>query len=611
MSTPKLKVTRIHVNDKYPEKHVERIRPERTGTARYNFVPLNYDVLGYDLPPKKEMNIIQDQSRYNPELLSGTLNCHLTTLSEIYVGSDKEGHFFRNVDGQVMIPGSSIRGLIREMLKVMSYGRLNQVDEKRRLYTRPMADKDKLFRQWYNDKLSEEGKSKKGKVIRLYKASAGYLYKDDKEDKYKIIPAQYREGQDGVKQYQHVKQADIRLDVGRNLKEFEKAQRSDGSWYVASGSAPKKKRDWLIYPPDKDAKKITLKDQDIENYRKDTDQANASRRKKIDLLKEYEENRQRYPQGIPVFYTQSNGHVTFGHTGLFRVGYDKAIGEHLVKIHTEEEKTYIDMAERIMGFIYQSKEKSKEKSKEDIALASLVRVEDAFLVKGGKTLPKRKVVLGGPKPTAFQNYLVQKNDSNQNMDTYNGITPLRGTKFWWHRPIDMDTFSEQSDTVKTSIEPIEKGSEFKFRVHFQNLTSYELGALLSVLELEEGLAHKIGMAKNLGYGSCRMSAELTVYDTQKRYEKLFQDSSWHTGKAAEDKEKLKADFKAMVHRVMKKSPYENDRNAADYWGLYRMRQLKKMLDVAHGNGLSSRVVRDQDFAKESRDRKILPIPEKV
>lgn len=53
MSTPKLKVTRIHVNDTYPEKHVERIRPERIGTAKYNFVPLNYDVLGYDLPPKR------------------------------------------------------------------------------------------------------------------------------------------------------------------------------------------------------------------------------------------------------------------------------------------------------------------------------------------------------------------------------------------------------------------------------------------------------------------------------------------------------------------------------------------------------------------------------
>lgn len=243
--------------------------------------------------------------------------------------------------------------------------------------------------------------------------------------------------------------------------------------------------------------------------------------------------------------------MTFGHTGLFRVGYEKAIGEHLVKIHTEQEKSFIDMAERIMGFIFQNGKKNNEKENCQ-AMAGLIRVEDAFLVKGGKTLPKRKVVLGGPKPTAFQNYLVQKTDSLQNMDTYNSNTPLRGAKFWWHRPIDMDTFSEQSDAVKTTIEPIEKESEFRFRVHFENLTPYELGALLTVIELEKGLVHKIGMAKSLGYGSCRIESQLTLCNPSKRYKKIFQESSWNTGQTAEDKEKLKTDFKTMVYRVMKK-----------------------------------------------------------
>jgi len=197
------------------------------------------------------------------------------------------------------------------------------------------------------------------------------------------------------------------------------------------------------------------------------------------------------------------------------------------------------------------------------------------------------------------------------MDTYNENTPLRGTKFWWHRPIDMNTFPDQSDKVKTTIEPIEKDSEFRFRVHFQNLTSNELGALLIVLELEEGLAHRIGMAKSLGYGSCRIESQLTLCDPKKRYEKVFHEDAWNTGQTEKDKEKLKIDFKEMVHRVMSKSSYENDRNAADYWDLYRMRQLKKMLDVGYGNSLSGKVIRDQDYANESRDRKILPIPEKV
>lgn len=48
------------------------------------------------------------------------------------------------------------------------------------------------------------------------------------------------------------------------------------------------------------------------------------------------------------------------------------------------------------------------------------------------------------------------------------------------------------------------GSRGRFRIRFWNLTQEELGRLLWCIELEPGLAHKIGKGRQLGFGSLRL-----------------------------------------------------------------------------------------------------------
>lgn len=53
----------------------------------------------------------------------------------------------------------------------------------------------------------------------------------------------------------------------------------------------------------------------------------------------------------------------------------------------------------------------------------------------------------------------------------------------------------------------ETGSIFTFNIDYWNLTVKELKCLLTAIQLEEGLAHKIGKSKYLGFGSCRITID--------------------------------------------------------------------------------------------------------
>jgi CRISPR-associated protein (TIGR03986 family) len=58
-----------------------------------------------------------------------------------------------------------------------------------------------------------------------------------------------------------------------------------------------------------------------------------------------------------------------------------------------------------------------------------------------------------------------------------------------------------------TVRPVDRDNEFSFEVSFENLSPAELGLLLYTLELEGGLAHKLGMAKSMGFGSAEVEIQ--------------------------------------------------------------------------------------------------------
>jgi len=122
-----------------------------------------------------------------------------------------------------------------------------------------------------------------------------------------------------------------------------------------------------------------------------------------------------------------------------------------------------------------------------------------------------------PKPTSFQLYLQQNKDKFANIAYDSTDAKLRGFKLFFHRPyINHDKgweyiqSKDAKDSVSKTIRPIKKGVRFKSKIHYQNLTKLELGALLFTLKLPNDCAFKIGMGKPFGLGSIRIELKNNV-----------------------------------------------------------------------------------------------------
>ncbi|MBT6339965.1 MAG: cold shock domain-containing protein [Desulfobacula sp.] len=114
---------------------------------------------------------------------------------------------------------------------------------------------------------------------------------------------------------------------------------------------------------------------------------------------------------------------------------------------------------------------------------------DSPLMGGPLTLP----LLEKPRPT----WSMPKNHSK-----------IPGRKFYIHHPWSVNRLKGETKTENNrTIEPLGKGNDFEFEVKFHNLREWELGLLIYTLELEDNLAHKIGMGKATGLGSIQIFVE--------------------------------------------------------------------------------------------------------
>lgn len=139
---------------------------------------------------------------------------------------------------------------------------------------------------------------------------------------------------------------------------------------------------------------------------------------------------------------------------------------------------------------------------ENDSYKSRVSFSDAVVV--GDSVKEDKsvsLVLGGPKATSYSDYLAPKDGQAV---TYNDKDfRLRGVKQYWLKDEVISDSNNQgtNDKVKSSMKPLPKGTKFQGKVRFKNLTADELGLLLWSLKLDEDSLMNIGKAKAFGYGS--------------------------------------------------------------------------------------------------------------
>jgi CRISPR-associated protein (TIGR03986 family) len=184
-------------------------------------------------------------------------------------------------------------------------------------------------------------------------------------------------------------------------------------------------------------------------------------------------------------------------------------GEHL---HHCAEYDHLCPACRVFGWTYQAKPDEKTPQEKKTAYQGRVRFSHAQLINEAKPYQDITLaILASPKPTKTHFYLLNRNGQLSESASYKSKNQaqLRGRKVYRHfwqanaqefvrAPRTDPQHDDQNRTVRNALSP---GATFQFTLDFENLTPLELGALLWALELPDGMHHRLGYAKPLGFGS--------------------------------------------------------------------------------------------------------------
>lgn len=185
---------------------------------------------------------------------------------------------------------------------------------------------------------------------------------------------------------------------------------------------------------------------------------------------------------------------------------------------------------RVFGWVHKGG-KSND-LQEPVAYAGRVRFSHGEIKESkGTERELTLAILSSPKPTATEFYLLNSESKPDPQINYNDENAkLRGRKFYHHNvqatEYATDQKSDQNRTVRHALKP---GAIFAFEIDFENLNQLELGALIYALELEEGMYHRLGYAKPLGFGSIKISIEIIEkFDWEERLTSVAPKAGWST-----------------------------------------------------------------------------------
>jgi len=447
---------------------------ENNSMAPYNFVPLNKEVV----PAEK----IPEFDKYDTDnKFTGYIDIEIKTLTPLYIRNtlteeeykeklEKEKrqeetyintNFFSPGD-LPRIPGSSLRGMIRTLVEIVSFGKFGFFEKDRKYHFRSFADKSFDLREQYVNQMLG-GNLNKGY---FQKVKAGYLIKKGLD--FFIIPAKilsdtqfFRvEEKDAIKSKviaEPMKLLDhyccpnnkhrekyaehgTCVKCGKNLIEIYKPNpkyKVDFKYVKFKFEAPKKHNhskplyyakvkaiwdrndnnapsdalegalvlsNWMRGPKGKEGKHLHWVIGPEDNQTRLPIPQNVIEDYKNDKNRDDKINllkcfKDNPDIKVPCFYIEKNDKViSFGHTGLFRLAYSKSLMNFLYDDLLNTK--IIDISEAIFGTIGEDKENKT-------VIASRVFFEDAYLINGELMQTVTPKILSNPKPTTFQHYLEQ------------------------------------------------------------------------------------------------------------------------------------------------------------------------------------------------------------
>ncbi len=579
------------------KRHVSPTDAGRQSHAPYNFVALPERVLARD-------EAVPSFEAWHTQLHSGLIDVSIETLTPLFIRDKRRDtdtgpladarlrpRPFLAPDGRTpAIPASSLRGMLRSLVEILSFSRISNVSSDRPFYRALWTDRvSQLYRQAMAGAMPPRGgilrKDGHGWYIQehtvarvMHKTITAGLPEFQYDPKPSYVPAGELQGKPIWATVENGICVEIRVATGETPTGFVEAR------LVLTGSAggwKKPKTKEFVFIPIASPPRIDVPEP-VLTRACDDDQVTGWQERAFPPV----DGRTKagvFAEGDAVFFgffaqledTASNPEgLFFGRAGMFRLPYD--LSPRDLVPDDQKGRSPLDLATSLFGRV-------DEKGGKGEAFASRIRFADAKAV-GNRTdwfeallVPR---ILSSPKPTAFAHYLVQ--DGRLPVDQLRTYvredleeTTIRGHKLYWHR-WDRDrglsavtwvdpktgsadrytqTLGQMSEIARgtkpasankqcTVMTPIKAGVRFEGTIRFDNLRPEELGALLAALRLPEGCAHRLGMGKPLGLGSVKIETTVRFLDPKARY------GSWGDGGYSECTGKETACAKAFESLVL-------------------------------------------------------------
>lgn len=529
--------------------------------APYNFVSFPEKVIvAYDQDDQ-----LPRHDRYVEGMLTGHIHYTLKAETPIMIADGNKNinkQFMKNAKGDHIIPGNTIRGLLRTAVQVFGQSDMSaDIEEQRFLYRMLTTDNKKLNIEYKNRigvaTVAKLGKATKETKSVLENLKAGYIKKVGK-DEYVIIPAKKDET---GRQHYLIKEFELRRMskistlshqikwmYTNNILDHVHLRREPGlrAWYqklkqpnvrIARQAGSPYMVDQISYSFDSENDRISDVAKDgllkytgallcsgfmqkkIAHYivrEADTEAAPIKIKKEYieeyerDLrVKKYNKDDKSYyhlpkdEKPKPIFYVENDNRLDFGYTPYLRIFYKHSVKEGIPEAAKLDFKKGIDFAQALFGY-------AMNENKTAHSYRGRVSFSDG-VCRNGNLLEKQLMMLSEPKATCYPLYL--KQDEGSLMSYNNTGFQLRGIKQYWlnqdHNPKAAYKRDGKPRKSNTTFTPLDRGATFTGIIHFTNVSEEELGLLLWALNQDDKCFHHIGMGKPYGFGRVSV-AEVSV-----------------------------------------------------------------------------------------------------
>lgn len=526
--------------------------------STYNFVPLAdkiyipnwHDQISHDIPFS--------------DGISGKISFDMVAQTPIFIrnGHTKEEHkayenwvnngandlnidgstknylsFSKDENGRYFIPSTTIKGVLRSILEIISNGNLNKnfVENNRYAYrdlieeslylTNYKPDEvhcgwlsktkdhkwmiqdcgkprkinyqeiDQKFNTSFLQKLTAE-EYKNVSEVKFQNNSIVFINSDNKKQSvskseftflkdYKIIKRIIPKGFKNA----HSKYKSIDSTFGYTNHNFNEVEVNGHKYHLVFTGSPSMKKQKEFLFPNIDSQPFEINDMEVINNflftYKDHDSRDVSEDWKF-----WRDNFLRKEKKIPLFFIK-NSDGTIKHMGLsfmYKLPYNHKVHDLIPNCNTNK-----DLSECIFGHTDENELKGR------------VFISHSFSPKGTTELKLEKQVLSSPKASFFPFYLEQFRVDKKSYFTYDdSMAQLRGHKRYpIQDEIENRYQGNDNQRIATHFYPLPKTTKFNSEIRFHNLRPIELGALLSAITFHNNQSccfHNLGMAKSYGYG---------------------------------------------------------------------------------------------------------------